>query len=69
MEKAAADYVKRSLASLSSAAPKISKSKNIPDPEEKVEDNEKILFDINVDWEEIARLSDVLVSNNPNKPA
>lgn len=68
MGKAAADAVTKSLLSLSSATTNTASS-NTKDAPEKVEttvDKEQVLLNINVNWEEIACLADVLIESIPN---
>ncbi|XP_041795577.1 calcium homeostasis modulator protein 4-like [Chelmon rostratus] len=71
MGKAAAHYVAESLVSLSTTATTTTPSITKEDPEkvEKTEDKEKILLNINVNWEEIACLADALIEHIPNKVA
>lgn len=64
MDNAAADYVKRALANLSSTTP--SRPNTAAETNENIEDNEKKLLDININWEDIACLSDRLINNIPN---
>ncbi|XP_076588629.1 uncharacterized protein LOC143321843 [Chaetodon auriga] len=70
MEKADADNVTKSLVCLSTTATSTTPS-NTKDPEkvEKTEDKEKILLNINVNWEDIACLADALIERISNKAA
>ncbi len=68
MEKAAADYVTKSLASLSTttmtAAPSI--AKDFPEKVEKTVDEENILLNKNVNWKQVACLADSLIEGLSN---
>lgn len=66
IERAAADYVTKALASLSTTTMTV-KPSNIKDEKaEKTEDAEKNILNINVNWEQIACVADSLIEGIPN---
>ncbi len=69
IERVAADYVTKALASLSTTTITAKPSNTKDEKAEKTEDAEKNLLNINVNWEQIACLADSLIEGVPNNIA